>query len=570
MSGRSAITLKDMFSDRATRADRAEALEEYKEALTKAYLEHDNGETSWRGKGHAMVKGLGSSTVSRNQLKRLEALEKSFSEEQAAQFAADLASQRAYLTDQVSKDWTPTNPVGGTGLTPYDLYPAAMVLVPKHTPLVNSIPRDKGQGNAYKYKRIDSFTNAGIPGGAASQRIGFSSLTQTTTWGPTGNLTLARPPKISYTGSDWSVPYVELGVSDSVDWVAQFQGLGLTDLRGLSHTALLWAHKMGEERTDLFGRGTGTGYEGVVTAPSVSSVANAASGGTIPANTYFVYVTANTGWGPGVSDSLPSTVQSTTTTGSTSTITINLNAAESTGAINYDVWVGTITGIANAHLQGTFVPTNSGGVPQIVLTSYNSTSALASGVDTSAVATDYDGYLSVQSDPAKSGYVARINGKFSTTNPGSEYDTALQQMYVNNGADPDEIWMTGALRAEFGQLMRIGGTNGAASGYRTNVVTGDGSVTMGTSVTGYVNQNTGKVLDLGTHRFMPTGASLIRSLSVPIPDSDIPAPVQKRCVQEYMAVDWPTIQMTYDTSTYQICTLAHHTPAWHGVLLGIN
>jgi hypothetical protein len=143
-------------------------------------------------------------------------------------------------------------------------------------------------------------------------------------------------------------------------------------------------------------------------------------------------------------------------------------------------------------------------------------------------------------------------------------------MYVNNGADPDQIYMTGALRAEFGQLMRIGGTNGAASGYRTNVVTGDGSVTMGTSVTGYVNQNTGKVLDLITHRFMPTGASLIRSLSVPIDDSRVGAPTQAVNVQDYMAVDWPTIQMTYDSSTYQIGTLEHIAPGWHGVLLGIN
>lgn len=570
MAARGGITLKEMFADRETRADRAEALEEYKAALAKAYAETDAGEVSWRGKGHTLQKGAGSSRGARARLSRLDALEKSLSDEQAAQFAADLANQRAYLNDQVAKDWTPTNPVGGTGLTPYDLYPAAIVLVPKDTLLVNSIPRDAGRGNAYKYKRIDSFTNAGIPGGAANQRIGFSSLTTTSTWGPTGNLTLARPPKISYTGSDHSIPYVELGVSDSVDWVAQFQGIGLTDLRGLSHTAVLWSHKMGEERTDLFGRGTGTGYEGVVSAPGSVTTATATTGGTIPAATYSVYLTANTGWGPGVSDSLPSTVATQTTTGSTSTITISIGT-EPTGAINYDVWVGTTAGIGNAHLQGTFVPTNNGsGVPQIVLTSYNSTSAVASGTDTSAVATDYDGFLSIQSDPTITGYLSRVNAKFSTTNPGSEFDTALQQMYVNNTANPDVIYMTGALRAEFGQLMRIGGTNGAASGYRTNVVTGDGSVTMGTSVTGYVNQNTGKVLDLLTHRFMPAGAALIRSLSIDIPDSDIPAPVQKRCVQEYMAVDWPTIQMTYDVSTYQICTLAHHAPAWHGLLLGIN
>lgn len=561
--------IKEMFSDADTRADRASRLEDYKEGLAHAYAETDTGQVSWAGKGNELRKGVASAPVARAQLKRLDALEKTLNADQLAAFAGDLANQRAYLSGEVAKDWTPTSPVGGTGLTAYDLEPGAKVLVPKHTPIRNSMPRVKGVGNARKFKRIDSFTNAGIPGGAASQRIGFSSLTTTTTWGPTGNITLARPPKISYTGSDWSVPYVELGVSDTVDWVAQFQGLGFDDLRALSHTALLWAHMMGEERTMLYGRGTGTGYEGVVSAPGTPTLATATSGGTIPANTYYVYLTANTGWGANVSDSLPTGVVSQVTTGAASTITITLGT-EPAGGINYDVWVGTVTGITNAKFQGTFVPTTAASVTTIVLTSYNAAGVAATGVDTSAVATDYDGYLSVQSDPAKTGYFLRANSKFSTTNPGGEFDLALQAMFVNNGADPDEIWLTGALRAEFGQLMRIGGTNGAASGYRTNVVTGDGNVTMGTTVTGYVNQNTGKVLDIGTHRFMPVGAALIRSTSIPIPDSKVPAPAQAVNVQDYMAVDWPTIQMTYDASTYQIGTVEHIAPGWSGLIVGLN
>jgi len=560
-----AISLKEMFSDCDSRADRAARLEMLKAAFVATYAETDAGQVSWAGKGHPLAKGIGSVAGSRNAISRLDELAKSLTADQLSAFGADLANQRAYLTGQVAKDWTPSSPVGGTGLTPYDLEPQAKVLVPKHTPIRNSVPRVKGQGNARKFKRIDSFSNAGIPGGAASQRIGFSSLTTTSTWGPTGNLTLARPPKISYTGSDWSVPYVELGVSDSVDWVAQFQGLGFDDLRALSHMALLWSHMMGEERTMLYGRGTGTGYEGIVSPPGSVTSATATTGGNIPAATYSIYLTANTGFG----ESLPSTVATQVTTGSTSTITISIGT-EPTGAINYNVYIGTTAGIANAKFQGNFTPTNSGVTPQIVLTAYNSSGATPANVDTSAVATDYDGFLSVQSDPAKTGYLGRVNGKFSTSNPGVEFDTALATMFVNNGADPDEIWMTGAMRAEFGQLMRVGGTNGAASGYRTNVVTGDGSVTMGTSVTGFVNQNTSKVLDIGTHRFMPNGAALIRSLSVPIDDSRVGAPTQAVNVQDYMAVDWPTIQMTYDCSTYQIGTLEHIAPAWHGLLVGVS
>jgi hypothetical protein len=563
--------LEEMFDDatdhlgRPDRAELAARLEMYKEKALGSLREGNEGRT-WlttdQDGNRIMRKGVHPG----KQLERIDTLAKGLSADQTAALGGDLDALRQYLAAEVTKDWTPSNPVGGTGLTPYDLRPQAIVLVPRYTPIRNSVPREQGQGNALKYKRILSFTNAGIPGGAATQRITFNSLTATSTYGGTGNLTLARPAKISYTGDDHSVGYVELGVSDSVEWVAQFQGLGFDDLRALSHTALLWSHLMGEERQMLYGRGTGSGYAGVVSAPTQAAVATSATGGSIGAGTYSCYITANTGFG----ESLPSAVQTTgALSGSTNKITLSLSV-EPTGALNYNVYVGTSVGIANAHFQGTFVPTNVAGVPTIVLTTYNSTSAIAGNVDTSAVATDYDGFLTIQSDPTQSGYLSRVNGLWSTTSPGSEIDLALQTMWTNNGADPEEIWMTGAARTEYGQLMRVGGASGAASGYRTNVVTGDGTAIIGTAVTGHVNPATQRVVSVGAHRFMPAGAVLIRSLTVPVQDSRITAPVVARNVQDYMAVDWPQIQLTYDASTYQIGTLAHYAPAWNGLLLGVN
>lgn len=530
-----------------------EKLEAYKSALRTSHAEAAAGKTHLDVTSKTLVK-TAFSPARREEI--LANIDKSLSGDGAGGLAQDLADVRTYLQTEVNKDWTPSNPVGGTGLTPYDLEAPAKILVPLHTPLRNMLPRVKGQGNARKFKRIDSFTNAGIPGGAAQQSPFWNSLTGTASF---NGLTLNRPPKISYTGSDHSVAYVTLGVSDQVDWVAQFQGLGFDDLRGLSHTASLYAHLMGEERAILFGRGSsGNGYEGSVSAPTVTSATGTGSSGSLT-GTYYVYVTANTGFG----ESLPSTVVNTGALTNANSITV-LIGTEPTGAILYNVYVGTTTGIANAHFQGTF----SGN--SIVLTAYNSSSAIAANTDTSYDANAYDGYLTVQSDPTVTGYFNRQNAPFSTTNPGSEFDTELQTMYVNNAADPDDIWMTGALRAEFGQLMRIGGTNGAASGYRTNVTTGDGSVTMGTAVTGYVNQNTGKVLDLHTHRFMLNGAALTTSRTVPIPLSNVSSPVQMVNVQDYMAVDWPTIQMTYDVSTWQVGTMEHVAPAWNGLIVGIQ
>lgn len=563
--------LSQLFADAHTPAEQAEKLEGYKGLINKSNEEVDKGETYFThidGNGGSQWKILNKGVRPAKRMEQFERIEKSMTAEQTAAMGNDLALIRGYLQSEITKDWTPSNPVGGTGLVPYDLEGPAKQLWPRDTWLRNTTPRVKGQGNARKFKRILSITNAGVPGGAANLAPFFNSLTATSTYGGTGNLTLARPQKINYTGSDNTVAYVELGFSDSVEWIAQFQGLGFDDLRALSHTAVLWAHLLGEERAMLYGRGaSGNGYEGAVTAPSAPvSATGVATGGSIGAATYTVFVTANTGFGETAASAGTATAA---LSGSTNVINVVLNAAEPTGTINYNVYVSTAGAIGSAKFQGTFAGTS------FTLTTFNAAGAVCANVDTSSQANGYDGFLSVLSDPTLSGFLQRVNGKFSITNPGSEFDNALATMWTNNSADPDEIWLTGAARAELNQLMRIGGTSGgnpvgAASGYRTNTITGDGSVTMSTTVTGYVNPATSKVLDVRAHRYMPAGAVLIRSTSLPIPSSNITAPSVAVNVQDYMAIDWPQIQMTYDVSTYQIGTLVHYAPSFSGLLLGVQ
>lgn len=555
------MKLLDMFST-ADPASQAAAMEAYKGVMIKAVNDAAEGRTRFFPGGSESGKGrlvrLDAAVDAPANLALLERIEKAWGAQGGESITQDIAQLRSALAPDIRKDWTPTSPVGGTGLTAYDLEAPAKVLVPRETPLRNMLPRVPGVGNAHKFKRIDSFTNAGVPGGAANASPFFSSLTKTSSWGGPGNLTLNRPGKIEYTGSDWSIGYVELGFSDSVDWLAQFQGLGYDDVRGLSQTALLWSHLMGEERAILYGRGaTGTGYSGIVAAPVVTT-GTATSGGTLAADDYFVYVAAVTGFG----QSAVSTVVSQTTTGSASTITVTV-ATEPVGALYYALYVGLTTGIANAHLQAYFTGDT------YVLTSYNAGGATTAGTDSSFDANSYDGFLTVQTDPTKTGYLSRQNAGWSTTRPGGEIDDALTTMYVNNGATPDNVWMTGACRKSYSELMRIGGASGAASGYRTTVTSGDNGVTIGAMVTSQVNPATGGLVNIRVHRFMPMGAVLLQSTSIPVPDSRAGAPVKMINVQDYMSVDWPTIQMTYDQSTYQIGTMQHTAPAWSGAILGV-
>lgn len=546
-------TLREMFDDCATDVERVQRFESYKEELTKSARATETGMV-WMDPGDRQLsRGI---RPSRAQAV-IQDLIKSVGPDVVASLGQDLEALRGSFQTDITKDWTPTNPVSN-GLVPYDLEAPAKVLVPKYTPLRNTLPRQKGQGNARQYKRILSFTNSGQA--SASVLPFFDSATQTATFGGPGNLTLNRPPKISYTGDNQTRSYVELGFSDQVNFKAQFQGLGFDNLRGLSHTAVLWSHLMGEERAILYGRGATTGgYLGSVSAPSGVTTATATTGGTIAAATYSIYVVALTGTG----QSAPSTVATQVTTGSTSTITVTVGT-EPAGAIYYALYIGTTAGITNATLQRTFIGNT------VTITAYTTTGIAGVAADSSFSSLAYDGFYTVQSDSAQTGYLLRVNGALSTTNPGSEFDTALVSMWTANGADPDEIWMTGAGRTAYGQLARVGGASGAASGYRTNAVTGDGSLTMGAAVTGHVNPGTGKVVDVKAHRFALPGTALIRSLTLPLQDAEIPSPVSMINVQDYMALEWPVIQMSYDTSTYQMGTMVHYAPAWSGLLLGIT
>ncbi len=95
---------------------------------------------------------------------------------------------------------------------------------------------------------------------------------------------------------------------------------------------------------------------------------------------------------------------------------------------------------------------------------------------------------------------------------------------------------------------------------------------IGAIVTGLHNESspTDKVVDLRVHPYMPLGASLIRSRVLNIPNSGIGDTSEVISVQEYMGVDWPGLQFTYDASTYWYGSLLHYAPKWSAAILGLS
>lgn len=502
-------------------------------------------------------------------------LEKAVGPDVLASIAPQLEKLKGVEAD-LAKDWLSNSPLA-TGLVAYDLQAPAKYMVPRATPLRNRTARStQGVGTTARYKRITGVTNAGV-GGVADQSTFFNSESVATTFG--GVTGLRRPPKISYASDEKAILFMEQGLSDSVSMKAFYQSQGYENLRQLSQTALLWATLLGEEKSLLYSRGSAAGFTGAIAAPTAVTIGAAANptGGEVgnSANiaTLFVYVTARSGRGESVASAVVSSTALSAATGKVLPITWT----DSAGALGYNVYLGTTTGIANAFYNGstgtnafttTFTGAGTGGVP--------STGAQPPAADTSADANGYDGFLTVFSDPTQAGYVNRLNAPFSSTNPGSEYQAAFAALYGNAGplggqtllADPDVIWIYAAGRVGLSDLLKTA----SSANYRLTIDNGEANtgVRLGSIVTGIVNETTGTMVDFEVHPYMPAGCSIIHSETLPVPDSEVSATVEVRNVCDYTAIEWPQMQMSYDTSTYMLGSPLFYAPAWSGTLLGIG
>jgi len=490
---------------------------------------------------------------------------KSLSPDAVGSLNAALAAQRTASADLV-KDISLTSPLS-TSFAAFDLEAPAKLLTPRPTPLRNKIVRKRGVGTSHRVKRITGYTGTGTGG----QGQIWPGITETTTTA-FGSINFERGPKISYSADDLVLPYNSYSLSDAVSFDANFSGLGYQDLRQLSSTSTLYATMLMEERMMLMARGTASGYAGALSAPTVTlSTVSAPTGTTaIANNTYYVYVTADAGISSsGFGESIVSSVQTATP----SSQVLKIQVADITGALGYNVYVGTTTGTANAKYVGTFKSnvayvvgssTVSGG-DIIVYSTASAITAARANADTSAFATGYDGILATVLGP-NSGYVNDINTQFSTSNPGVEFQKVFSGLYDSVKGDPDEILLNGADRKQLSDSIK----NGSTANYRLNLSQTETGDYVGGAVIGALhNEITGKLVDLTVHPWLPQGVAPVLSYTLPIPDTEVSDVWANIMVQDYMGIQWPVTQFAYEFSTYFRGTFFCYAPAWNGVVSGI-
>jgi len=541
----------DLFADANDAKTSALRMEEYVEVLGKSLSVSTN------------APGVSASVDATAQLEAL-AANKSITPDALNSLNSALAAQRQSQADIV-KDISLTSPLSSS-FAAFDLEAPAKLLTPRPTPLRNKIARKKGVGTSHRVKRILGYTGTGT-GGVGNIWPGITE-TSTATF---GSINYERGPKISYAADDLILPYNTYSLSDSVSFDANFSGLGFQDLRQLSSTSTLYATMLMEERMLLMARGTATGYSGALSAPTVSVAAVNASGtqtALASSQAFYVYVTADAG---SFGQSVLSTVQTATTSSGSQVLTITVTPV--TGALGYNVYVGTTTGAANAHFVGRFTGLTATlqGAASTQTTNnnlvFNTTGVLASTItgDTSAYATGYDGIIPTLLGSA-GGYNNNINAQFSTSNPGSEYQTVFYNLYNNVKADPDEILINGSDRKQLSDAIK----NGSTANYRLNLTQTDaGDYVGGATIGGLYNEVTGKLVDITVHPWLPQGVSPVMSYTLPIPDTEVSDCWAVYNVQDYMGIQWPVTQFSYDFSTYFRGTFMAQAPAWSGIVSGI-
>jgi hypothetical protein len=485
-----------------------------------------------------------------------------------------LAAQRMAMQD-IQKEITLTSPLSSS-FAAFDLEAPAKLLTPRPTPLRNRIPRKKGIGTSHRVKRILGYTGTGT-GGQGQIWPGISESTQNNfAGGGSTPLELIRGPQISYTADDLILPYNSYSLSDQVSFDANFSGMGYEDLRQLSSTSTLYATMLMEERMMLMARGTASGYSGAIAAPTAlvaSSPAATGSQTALAAATYYIYITADAGISAnGFGESIVSAVASETVA---SGDVLSVSFTGSVGALGYNVYVGTATGTANCKYVGTVKGASTVIIQGASATNlpannfaFSTTGAAASraNADTSAYATGYDGILPTVLGP-NTGYNNAINAAFSTSNPGVEFQTVFANLYQNVKADPDIVLLNGNDRKQLSDAIK----NGSTANYRLVINDpGENGTTYGSIVTGLQNEVTGKAVDLMVHPWLNSGVAPVLSWTLPIPDTQVSDVWANFLVQDYMGIQWPVTQFTYDFSTYFRGTFFCTAPAWNGAVSGIQ
>ncbi|HUZ32909.1 MAG TPA: hypothetical protein VMV19_12525, partial [Xanthobacteraceae bacterium] len=462
-------------------------------------------------------------------------------------------------TSTFSESTSPTS-----GLTYYDLELGAKFLYPLLTPLRNEIPRVSGKGGIQANWRVVTGVNT------TGLRIGVSG----------GN----RGGVQAVSTQDYSAAYKGIGIETSVDFEAQYAGMGFDDVKAIGAKVGLEACMLGEELL-ILGGNTSVGL-GATPTPSL---APSSSGGalTAAASPYSVICVALSLDGivngsvtggiqgaitranaDGSSDTFgggaaQKSTNATTSIASGTSGSIAASVAPVIGALGY-AW---FWGAAGSEVLGAITTINS-----LVMTANaagTQTAASLGGSDNSTNALVFDGLLYQALKSGSNAYVDYLAtgtvGTGSTlTGDGAggivEIDAGLKNRWDNYRLSPDTMWVSSQVANNLSAKILAGGTNAAQ---RFVFDAEQGALGGGVMVRTYLNKFSmagPKTLDIRVHPNMPAGTILMTSKTLPYPLSNVGNVMQLRTRQDYYQIEWPPRARRYETGVYADEVLQHYFP----------
>ena len=460
-----------------------------------------------------------------------------------------------------------------SGLTYYDLETGAKFVYPLLTPLRNEVPRVSGKGGIQaNWRAVTGVNTTGL-------RIGVSG----------GN----RGGVQAVSTQDYSAAYKGIGIETSVDFEAQYAGMGFDDVKAIGAKVGLEACMLGEEILILGGNTS----VALGTTPT-PSLAPSTSGGslTAAASPYSVICVAlsldgvvNGSVAGGIQGAITrsnadgssdtfgggaagKSANATASISSGTTGSIAATVAPVTGALGY-AW---FWGAAGSEVLGAITTINS-----LVITANatgTQTAASLGGSDNSTNALVFDGLLYQAFKSGSNAYVSYLAtgtaGTGSTlTGDGAggivEIDAALKNRWDNYRLSPDTMWVSSQVANNLSAKILAGGTNAAQ---RFVFDSEQGALGGGVMVRTYLNKFSmagPKTLDIRVHPNMPAGTVLMTSRTLPYPLSNIGNVMQIRTRQDYYQIEWPPRARRYESGVYADEVLQHYFPPSMAVISNI-
>jgi hypothetical protein len=333
---------------------------------------------------------------------------------------------------------------------------------------------------------------------------------------------------------------------------------GYQDVQQLASTSALWSAMLLEERMLLSGRGTASGFSGALAVPAAPTITTpAASGGQVAVTgittAVWALVVAATQFG-----STP--IGAVGTSAWSSGDVVNISWTAEPGAERYDVYVGqgaSQPAFSAFHLAGSTYGSDTNLPLQGALVTSGAAASTVTGTDLTAYSNGYDGLIAQLTNPSLAGGVQTVAGPLTDDTP---FQKLFTQLYENGfQADPECVWMNASDRSALSDILK----DANSASYRIMLQNGE-NASVGAVVTGMQNQSTSRMVDLNVHPFLPKGVALAVTEQLPMPNSNISNCWEVVNVQDYVAYQWPQVELALDCSVVGTGTFVGYAPSFSG------